>query len=129
MIGGREFLDVAEFLESMEGEASAGARTGHAYYAAFLEARSFCELATGYSRSKSSREHAEVARLLGRFDPELSANLTFLRQHRNAADYEIELSTETIVKQAERARELAAIIITRLDELAATIPVTKTDPS
>ncbi|CAN5778590.1 hypothetical protein BH20CHL3_BH20CHL3_13960 [soil metagenome] len=117
MIEGREFLDVAVYLETMDGEAGARSRTGRVYYAAFLESRSFCEQHCGYVLPGSGREHVEVPRILTEMDPKLAVDLAFLRKHRNIADYQLHLSSETIRQQAEVAKELANRIIARLDQM------------
>ncbi len=115
---GREFVAVASFLQRFETESSLRAQTGRLYYAAYLEARSWCEEHLGYTRVRSSREHAEVSTLLGAVDAELSDTLAFLRTLRNAADYDMDLSLETVELQVEDARILGSAIIARLDELA-----------
>ena len=84
-----------------------------------IEARSWCEEHLGYKRVRSSREHAEVSALLGAIDPELSDTLAFLRTLRNAADYDMDLSLDTVELQIEDARILGSVIIARLDELTA----------
>jgi len=51
-------------------------------------------------------------------DPELVVDFAFLRKHRNIADYEIDVSAETIRRQSALAKTLAHRIIARLDQLA-----------
>jgi hypothetical protein len=118
MITGRELLEVGAFLESMDGEASTRTQTGRAYYAAFLESRTFCERYQGHIRKKSGREHAEVPMLLSGLDAELPVDLAFLRKLRNMADYETDISQDTVQRQAVLAKEFAHRFIARLDELA-----------
>lgn len=117
MISGRELLEVANFLESMNGEASARTRTGRAYYAVFLEARLYCERHHNHVRKKSGREHGDIPRLLNQIDPDLSADLAFLRKLRNVAEYETDVSGDTIKRQATSAKNLAYRILARLDRL------------
>jgi len=118
MIEGRDFLDVAVYLEAMDGEASARSRTGRAYYAAFLEARSYGETHLGYVRTKSGRQHVLVPRLFSEIDPDIEADLAFLRKLRNIADYEIYVSMDTIAAQSILAKEFAHRILARLDRLS-----------
>jgi hypothetical protein len=68
-------------------------------------------------RSKSSREHADVARLISALDESMAVDLAFLRQLRNNADYDLHLADETITLQVLGAIGLANSIISRLDEL------------
>ncbi|MBA2470032.1 MAG: hypothetical protein H0V37_11560 [Chloroflexia bacterium] len=119
MIRGRDFLPVGQFLEKLAGEASERTRTGRAYYAAFLEARQFCEDRLGYERVKSGGEHVTVPRLMATVDAKLEVDLAFLRQLRNHADYDLHFAEETIWLQLLDAVDQANEIIARLDELAA----------
>ncbi len=119
---GRDFLDVARYLEEAEGEAFYRTRVGRAYYAAYLETRSYCVLAFNYDRTRTSREHRDVQRLISTVDREVSTSLRFLRSYRNAADYDLELSTNTIRRNVTQAERLAVMIIVRLDELATGSP-------
>lgn len=82
MMHGREFLEVSAYLKGLESEASARTRVGRAYYAAFLEARAYCESVLGYQRTMTGREHSDVPKLLKSFDSDIAANLAFLRQLR-----------------------------------------------
>ncbi len=116
---GREFLDVAHHLGGVRDEAILRTRIGRAYYAAYLEARAFCEIALDYRRTRSSREHQEVTRLIAVVAPTVSSDLYFLRGFRNAADYDLDLSYETIRRNDRDAVDLATAIIARLDELTA----------
>lgn len=116
---GRDFLTIVSHLKGVESEASLRTGTGRLYYAAFLEARSYCEQRLGYHRSHSSREHAEVPRLLRALDIDLADNLVFLRELRNAADYDLDLSINTVVLQAEQSSRRAKSVIARLDDLPA----------
>ncbi len=116
---GRDFLDVAHYLDHVEAEAFYRTRVGRAYYAAYLEARTFCEIALHYQRTRSAQEHRDVARLIAAINRGVSTDLRFLRRYRNAADYDLELSGETTRLQATQATELAETIIARLDELTA----------
>lgn len=118
MIRGRDFLPVGQFLEHLAGEASARTRTGRAYYAAFLEARQFCEDRLGHERVKSGGEHLTIPRLIATVDAKLEVDLAFLRQLRNHADYDLHFAEETIQLQLLDALDLANDIITRLDDLA-----------
>jgi hypothetical protein len=63
------------------------------------------------------REHADVPRLLRNLDPELVTSLTFLRQYRNAADYDMEVSESTLSHQVMAALDLSGAVISRLDAL------------
>ncbi len=116
MIEGRDFLDTADYLDTKPTEANRRTQIGRAYYAAFLESRHFCETMLQHVRSRSPREHAEVARTLARVDPQLKVDLAFLRSVRNDADYELDLDPGTIDLQTEQSLRLARSIITRLDE-------------
>ena len=119
MIRGRDFLLVGQFLETLAGEAGARTRTGRAYYAAFLEARQFCEDRLGHERVKSGGEHLTIPRVIATVDAKLEVDLAFRRQLRNHADYDLHLTEETIRLQLLDAVDLANDIIARLDELAA----------
>lgn len=48
-------------------------------------------------------------------DPEIENMLTALRSKRNAADYDMDIPTETILQEAELSRILAAAIIASID--------------
>lgn len=112
---GREFLAVAEAL--LEDERLAFRRTsiGRSYYAAYLEARTFCERHLGFIRTASSREHQTVPTLLATVDPALASTLKFLRAYRNAADYDIYLSASTVVHSTEDAIVMSRTMIAMLD--------------
>lgn len=122
MIQGRDFLRVVTLFVEHHDEAFVRTSTGRAYYAAYLECRHFCEVHLGYVRRRTAREHNAVARLLKTADPELSDQLSFLRGIRNAADYDLELSWETVSRQATQSAAVAVRIIARLDELSARTP-------
>lgn len=124
MIRGRDFLDFADILEINTSEASHRTQIGRAYYAAFLESRKYCETTLQHVRTRSPREHAEVARALAAVDPLLQVDLAFLRSVRNDADYELDLDAETMALQAAQARRRARSIIARLDEL---VSITESD--
>lgn len=118
MIKGRDFLATADYLGTNTTEANQRTQTGRAYYAAFLESRTYCETMLQHVRSRSPREHAEVAQTLATVDPQLKVDLAFLRSARNDADYELDLDATTIALQAEQSQRLARSIIARLDALA-----------
>lgn len=63
-----------------------------------------------------------MPRLLGDHDSELVDRLLFLRSIRNAADYDLALSAETVMIQMIQAESLSIRIIARLDALAARMP-------
>jgi hypothetical protein len=117
MIEGRDFLRAYEFLDGMADEVGARTQTGRAYHAAFLEARSVCEIHLAYERTKTSREHAEIARLRKAFDPRMGDDLAILRRLRNLADYDLTVSNATVLLQAARADDYALSIISRLDRI------------
>ena len=119
---GRDFLDVAHYLDNVEAEAFYRTKVGRAYYAAYLEARAFSEIALNYRRTRTSQEHQDVARLIAAIDRSVSTDLQFLRRFRNAADYDLDLSGKTVRLQAIQATELAETIIARLDELSTGTP-------
>lgn len=114
---GRDFLDIVVQLESIGGEASLRTRIGRIYYAAYLECRTYCEVQLGYDRSQTGREHAEVPRLLQQLDPEFAPRLKFLRQFRNIADYDMDISEGTLARQEITAFEYSRAVISRLDDL------------
>lgn len=116
---GRDFLGIARFLESLGTDASRRTRTGRLNYAAFLEGRSWCEEFAEYVPTKTGGEHSDVPRFLAKHDRLFAEQCAFLKRYRNAADYDLNLSPATIQQQEEHARVLAALIIARLDELAA----------
>ncbi len=118
MIEGRDFLDISTILSETRSEASQRTQIGRSYYAAFLEARQYCEANLQHVRSRSPREHNEVAQALGRVEPQLKVDLTFLRSVRNGADYDIDLDPDTIELQADQSHRLARSIISRLDRMA-----------
>lgn len=117
MIEGREFREVARILVEIKSEASQRTQIGRSYYAAFLEARHYCEHHLNFVRTQSPREHSEVANALGRVEPQLKVDLAFLRSIRNGADYDVDLSAATIQLQADPSQRLARSIIARFDEL------------
>jgi len=118
VIRGRDFLRVDAFLENRHEEEFVPTRIGRLHYAAYLEARGFCEVNLGYVRTRQGREHQDVPRLLSAVEPDLSSSIRFLRNLRNAADYDLDLSLETIRLNLADALTLSHGIITRLDELA-----------
>lgn len=117
MTRGRDFLKVDAFLEDRHEDEFVRTRIGRLYYAAYLEARGFCEVSLGYVRVRQGREHQDVPRLLSTMDPDLSSSLRFLRNLRNAADYDLDLSPETIRLTLGDALVLSQDVIARLDEL------------
>lgn len=116
---GREFVVVASWLEGLESEASLRSQTSRLYYAAYIEARTWCEDNLNYVRTRFSREHADVTRLINAQDSDLADDLAFLRGYRNAADYDMNLALDTVALQCLDAQRRATLIIARLDELAA----------
>ena len=120
MIEGRDFLRAFEYLEGMTDEVGGRTQTGRAYYAAFLEARTFCETHLGYIVRKSGREHGEIPQVLTTLDSRSADNLVFLRRLRNVADYDLNVSAVTIAEQASWSGTIARSIIERLDELTDT---------
>lgn len=119
---GREFIAVAVWLESLDSEASQRSQTSRLYYAVYLEARAWCEDHLGYVRIRSAREHVNIPGLLRNVDAEVAASLVFMRDLRNTADYDMDLSPDTIGLQCLDAQRRAKRILDRLDEL--TIPGT-----
>jgi hypothetical protein len=120
VIRGRDFLKVDAFLENRHEDEFVRTRIGRLYYAAYLEARGFCEVSLAYVRTRQGREHQDIRRLLSAVDPNLSASIRFLRNLRNAADYDLDLSSETIRLNLADALTLSHGIIARLDELTET---------
>ncbi len=120
MIRGRELIQVVEAVAHRPEEAFVRTCTGRCYYAAYLECRQYCEQNLGYVRTRSSREHNQIPRLLAYLDHELADWLIFLRTIRNAADYDVSLPIDTVRIQMTEARALARRIIARLDELTDT---------
>lgn len=57
-----------------------------------------------------------------RRDTDTADQLVFLRSIRNAADYDLDLSKGTILRNLDDGRDLARTIIARLDGLSATMP-------
>lgn len=114
---GWDFLEVAQFLESLQTEASLRAQIGRIYYAAYLEARSWCETNLGYQRERLGREHIEIPRMLALIDPDLPVDLAFLRTYRNTADYDLHVSTDTLALEHVDALKRAAHVRERLDTL------------
>lgn len=117
---GREFLRVAVALLDVEDdEAFIRASVGRSYYAAFLEARSFCERYLGFERRASSGEHQAVPHLVATMDPFLADGVRVLRSRRNVADYDIHLSGESVSRASARdALILARSIVEELDRHA-----------
>lgn len=116
---GRDFLEVAQYLHTPDGEAYLRTRIGRAYYAAYLEARTFCEDRLGYARTKSSREHQDIPRLIRSIDSFLADELAFLRSYRNTADYNLDISIDTVELNATQAETKAVFVIVALNALAA----------
>lgn len=112
---GREFLRLSSLLATTPEEAAIRTRTSRAYYAAYLEARTFCEREFGYIRVKQSREHQDVPNLLRPLAPDIVGHLTFLRNLRNIADYDLDVSTATVRGSALQAELLAHEVVASLD--------------
>ncbi|MGB3307860.1 MAG: hypothetical protein WBA63_16855 [Thermomicrobiales bacterium] len=119
MIRGRDFLTVVDHLRAKDGEIYKRTSFSRAYYAAFLEARGFSNDYLGHAQTRSANEHQRVPTVLHELDPGLAANMRFLRRLQNNADYDINLSSDTIARSAVDAEDFATRIIARLDELAA----------
>ncbi|MGI8406849.1 MAG: hypothetical protein ACR2OE_19150 [Thermomicrobiales bacterium] len=119
MIKGRDFLIVVAQLREEDAEVCKRTLISRAYYAAFLEARSFTESHIGHVATRSASEHQGIPALLRQLNPELDTGLKFLRRIRNSADYDIHLSSRTMELNAVDAEDYATKIIARLDELAA----------
>jgi hypothetical protein len=79
-------------------------------------------------REARGAEHQEVPRLLGSLDLDLRTHLSILRRLRNAADYDTDLSAETILRSARDARAYAESILTTLDHLRSTFTVEESEP-
>ncbi|MGN6032105.1 MAG: hypothetical protein ACTHQE_10625 [Thermomicrobiales bacterium] len=112
---GREFLGTCAVLASVSDEAASRTRTSRAYYAAYLEARAFCEDQLGYSRTKQSREHQDVPRLLHSIDRDVVSSLLLLRQLRNIADYDMDVSIGAVTGAVRQAESFAQAVIAALD--------------
>ena len=124
MIQGRDLLAVVAILAREDGEVFQRSLISRAYYAAYLESCSLCEDHLGFVRSARGAEHREVPTLLAAIDPDLRTRLRLLRQLRNAADYDIELSAQTIAHSAQQSRLYATSILTALDRHRATFEAT-----
>ena len=116
---GRRFLEVAQRLSLETEEPFLRTRVGRAYYSAYLEVRQFCEDHLHYQRTKSSREHQEVPAMIRSVDPDIVVKLALLRKYRNDADYEMNLTLDTLAHNVDDGEAFAREIIARLDELAA----------
>ena len=125
---GREFFEVAEVLRSSERQAFHRTSVGRSYYAAFLEARSFCERYLGFSRSASRGEHQGVARLLADVDPAVADTLRFLRIARNSADYDLDVSAATMIELSRDVLDAAQRIVRALDAHAERLERERPDP-
>lgn len=110
-------MEVVDAIADWDEEAFIRTSIGRSYYAACLECRLFCERHLRYVRTRSSREHSQVQRLLAVYDQVLVDRLLFLRSTRNDADYEMSLSIDTLSIQRIQARSMSRRIIARLDEL------------
>jgi hypothetical protein len=115
---GEDFLAVAAYLEPLETEASLRNQIGRLYYAAYFEARAWCEVNLGYQRIRLGREHTEVPRLLSAFDSQISDDPAFLRTYRNTADYEFTVSLETLTLQFADAHARTTNVIDCLGALS-----------
>lgn len=124
---GREFLRVATLLLTDGDEAFNRASIGRSYYAAYLEARAFCEHHLGLVRTRSSHEHQVVPALIAAIDPSLAATLKFLRARRNMADYDLHVSGETVARTTYDALAFAREVITLLDTHAERIERERSD--
>jgi len=113
----RDFLKVEAFPGDQHDDEFVRTRIGRLYYAAYVEARGFCEVNLGYVRTRQGREHQDVPCLLSAVEPDLSSSIRFLRNLRNAADYDLDLSLETIRLNLADALTLSHEILARLDEL------------
>ena len=93
------------------------AQISRIYYAAYLEARTWCETHLGFERERLGREHSEVPRMLALFDPDLPVDLAFLRSYRNTADYDLHVSMDTLILERANALMRAAHVRELLDGL------------
>ncbi|MGC4106244.1 MAG: hypothetical protein QM753_07790 [Thermomicrobiales bacterium] len=128
---GREFLRVAaSLLDTGDDEAFRRASVGRSYYAAFLEARSFCEQYFGLVRRASGGEHQTVPHLIAAVDPFLADGVRILRSRRNVADYDTHVSPETVsLAFANDAFILARSIVDALDAHAARLELQRSEVS
>ncbi len=113
---GREFMAVAIQLRTTNSEATNRTRIGRAYYAAFLEARQLAQDHLDMPANHTSGSHGAVANVLASHDAQLQVDLGLLRRMRNGADYDLQLTPESLRSQADQACILAGSIIARLDQ-------------
>ncbi len=111
---GAAFLNIAKFLLSERADESyVRTAIGRAYYAAFLEARDFCE-SSGLPIS-SGNTHVEVRRCLESLHLEaLAIDLRNLHTHRKHADYDVSRQFDDFADVAEITLWQAENIINRL---------------
>lgn len=116
MFDGREFLQLAAELLTMEGnEAAARTTVGRAYYAVYHVGRERV-VAGGGSLARGPAGHQQLARILGRGRADLAQNLERLRTLRNSADYDVVMSADPAAA-AVVAVGLASEIIQAIEEL------------
>lgn len=120
MIRAGDLLRVAEACAESDEEAWIRTAIGRFYYAAFLASGEYCENHLGYVRTRLGSEHGEVPRLLMRRDSDIADQLVFLQSIRNAADYDLHLSKWTMNRNLDDGRELARVIVARLDQMTDT---------
>lgn len=114
---GSDFLDIASQMADRPEEAWVRNRIGRLYYGTYLEFREHFERFFGFDRTRLSNEHVAVQDLLGHLSQQLSINLKDLRKMRNAADYDLDLSDETLATLVESAEDAAGKLMRFLNDL------------
>lgn len=87
-----EFFEVADSLiKQHPGHGSMRSAISRYYYAAYLSARSHCRR-NGFRHDRQRNEHQEIQEYLGVLRlGAIAKDLGYLRDQRNAADYDLEL--------------------------------------
>jgi uncharacterized protein (UPF0332 family) len=114
---GRDFLTIATALATNVGdEAAERTAVSRAYYAAFHEARNYCNR-TDTSISNRPSAHAEVRRQLSQTG-RIGQDLGRLQRLRKNADYDIPFPTPNLSEEVQTALALARRILADLDALS-----------
>ncbi len=117
MIDGQRIADIAKFLEAKEGIASKRAQIGRLYYAAFIEARRYCEGNLGFVPTGGPDDHGEIRKLMDAKDPALAMKMDNLRKLRNQADYRDHIPSQKLEGNLRDARQLASDISRKIEHV------------
>jgi uncharacterized protein (UPF0332 family) len=130
MMDARDFLEVAWSLLEGNGEAEWRSAVSRAYYAAFHVARQLL-IQCGFAVPRADQAHAYLwLRLSNAGHPDVQhagAQLGFLRQERNRADYDIQrpLDQTSAIDRVQMAADVIELLDAAAKEATVLAPITE----